>query len=104
GAHASTPAYIVKKRYVLNRVSKNRRAASLTPAGSYRFGTQGLDDVMKYHRSASDPCSAIASQGFTTFPFDFDIFWPSASRMRSFTITFRYAGPRPSSVEIAMSE
>ena len=89
---------------MLSTVPKNRADDSLTPSGSKRVGSHGLLTVIMYQRTPSAPCSATASHGSTAFPRDLDILRPSASRIRSFTITLRNAGPRPSIVEMACSE
>lgn len=64
-----------------------------------------MDDVMRYQRTASAPWSPMACQGSAMLPRDFDIFNPSASRIRSLTRTFRYGGSSlPSRVEMASKE
>ncbi len=70
-------------------MSKSFRPTSSSPSGSHRFGSQGLLAETRKNRMASAPCSSTASQGSTVFPLDLDIFWPSASRIRSFTTTAR---------------
>src|SRR5262249_49071731 len=42
--------------------------------------TPGTARLASVKRNASVPKRSITSSGSTTFPFDFDIFWPSASR------------------------
>ncbi len=42
----------------------------------------GAAIAVSVNRSASAPISSITSSGSTTFPFDFDIFWPRSSRTR----------------------
>jgi hypothetical protein len=40
-------------------------------------------------RKASVPYLLMMASGSTTLPFDLDIFWPSASRMRAWMYTWR---------------
>jgi hypothetical protein len=61
-------------------------------------------DEKKYQRSASAPKRSSTENGSTTLPLDFDIFWPSSSRIRPRQTTLRYGDSSNSSTEIASSE
>jgi len=53
---------------------------------------------------ASAPYLSKSSNGDTVLPLDLDIFFPSLSRMRSFTRTFLYGDFPMIKVEMAISE
>ena len=74
------------------------------PSSETRRLVHGEPAEKKYHRNASDPCSAKICQGSMMFPVDFDIFLPAASTTRSRHTTFRYGVSPNTSVLTASNE
>ena len=78
--------------------------ASSMPSSETRRVLHGEPAENRYQRRASAPRVSMIDHGSITFPFDFDIFWPSADTIRPRHTTLRY-GERPkTSVFTASSE
>src|SRR3954447_17308125 len=104
GVQPSRFAYVVKKEYVFQRVTRNRFVVSSMFWRLGRLGVHGELAEAKFQRIALAPRDAITSHGSITLPRLFDIFWPSWSRRSARHTTLRY-GERPNtSVLTASSE
>src|SRR5262249_55607346 len=91
GSKPALFAYVTKNEYVFHSVDRNRLDVSATRSVENRRELPGGDAVYMYQRIASAPCALSTVHGSTTFPRDFDIFWPSPSRIRPRHTTFWYA-------------
>ena len=96
--------YSTKKLYTFFSVPKNLLTTSCSPDSSNFVGVHAGEPYIRYHLTASDPYFSNISNGLTVFPFDFDIFFPFLSRIRSFTSTFLYGDCPFRNVDIAMRE
>src|SRR6266516_7209289 len=90
GSNPSRLAYVTKKQYVFQSVSKKRRNVSDTNLSEKRRASPGRVAVYRYQRRASAPCSSITAIGSTTLPRLLLIFRPLSSKMSPRQITLRY--------------
>src|SRR5512142_1165087 len=104
GAFGFSPANIFQNVSTFQRIRNTFFVTSSTAFSSKRFGSPGWFTVKKYQRMTSAPYLSIATNGSTTLPFDFDIFWPLASSTWPRQMTFLYGGVSlPRSVDTASS-
>src|SRR5262245_1612621 len=104
GAHPSRFAYVTKKEYVFQSVSRNRLVASSMPASETRRVVHGDPEEKKYQRNASAPRVSRISHGSMTLPRDLDIFCPSPATISARHTTLRYGARSNTSPLTARSE
>jgi hypothetical protein len=95
---------VAKKEKTFQRVSSVWRVDSRMPSSNTRRAVHGWPAEKKYQRRASAPCVSNRYHGSMMLPFDFDIFWPSASTMKPRHTTLRYGVASKASVLTASSE